>query len=58
MRPRLIHIVRSDQGFGFNLHSDRSRKGRYIRTVEKDSAAQMSGLRPGDRVIEVGRICN
>ncbi|KAA8585001.1 hypothetical protein FQN60_003695, partial [Etheostoma spectabile] len=30
--PRLCHLLRSDTGYGFNLHSDRSRPGQYIRS--------------------------
>lgn len=52
-RPRLCHLIRAANGFGFNLHSDKSKKGRYIRTVDEGSPAETSGLRAGDRLIEV-----
>lgn len=55
-RPRLCHLIRAANGFGFNLHSDKSKKGRYIRTVDEGSPAETSGLRAGDRLIEVIKI--
>ncbi|XP_028829552.1 Na(+)/H(+) exchange regulatory cofactor NHE-RF2 isoform X2 [Denticeps clupeoides] len=53
LRPRECHIVRGEQGFGFNLHSDKMRMGQYIRCVDPGSPAEQSGLRPKDRLIEV-----
>lgn len=52
--PRLCHLVRSETGYGFNLHSDRSRPGQYIRSLDPGSPADRAGLRPQDRLIEVG----
>ncbi|KAJ8283451.1 hypothetical protein COCON_G00023010 [Conger conger] len=43
-------------GFGFNLHSERSRPGQYIRSVDPDSPAEGAGLKPRDRVIEVNSV--
>ncbi|XP_053194229.1 Na(+)/H(+) exchange regulatory cofactor NHE-RF2 [Scomber japonicus] len=51
--PRLCHLVRTDMGYGFNLHSDRSRPGQYIRSLDPGSPADHAGLRPQDRLIEV-----
>ncbi|XP_037013243.2 Na(+)/H(+) exchange regulatory cofactor NHE-RF2 isoform X4 [Artibeus jamaicensis] len=53
LRPRLCHLVKGPQGYGFNLHSDKSRPGQYIRSVDLGSPAAHSGLRAQDRLIEV-----
>ncbi|XP_070779356.1 Na(+)/H(+) exchange regulatory cofactor NHE-RF2 [Enoplosus armatus] len=54
--PRLCHLVRSEAGYGFNLHSDRSRPGQYIRSLDLGSSAARAGLRPQDRLIEVNGV--
>ncbi|CAK6964881.1 Na(+)/H(+) exchange regulatory cofactor NHE-RF2 [Scomber scombrus] len=54
--PRLCHLVRTDMGYGFNLHSDRSRPGQYIRSLDPGSPADHAGLRPQDRLIEVNGV--
>lgn len=54
--PRLCHLVRSEIGYGFNLHSDRSRPGQYIRSLDPGSPADHAGLRPQDRLIEVNGV--
>ncbi|XP_037544258.1 Na(+)/H(+) exchange regulatory cofactor NHE-RF2 [Nematolebias whitei] len=54
--PRLCHLVRSKMGYGFNLHSDRSRPGQYIRSLDQGSPAESAGLRPQDRLIEVNGV--
>uniref|UniRef100_A0A671MNZ8 Na(+)/H(+) exchange regulatory cofactor NHE-RF n=1 Tax=Sinocyclocheilus anshuiensis TaxID=1608454 RepID=A0A671MNZ8_9TELE len=51
--PRLCHLVRSETGYGFNLHSERSRPGQYIRALDPGSPADRAGLKPQDRLIEV-----
>ncbi|XP_068434879.1 Na(+)/H(+) exchange regulatory cofactor NHE-RF2 [Clinocottus analis] len=56
LTPRLCHLMRSDAGYGFNLHSDRSRPGQYIRSLDPGSAADHAGLRPQDRLIEVNGV--
>ncbi|XP_067313652.1 Na(+)/H(+) exchange regulatory cofactor NHE-RF1 isoform X2 [Pseudorasbora parva] len=53
LRPRLCAIKKGSNGFGFNLHSEKSRPGQYIRAVDDESPAQRSGLRPKDRIIQV-----
>lgn len=53
LRPRLCHLLKGPQGYGFNLHSDKSRPGQYIRSVDPGSPAAHSGLRAQDRLIEV-----
>ncbi|TNN80599.1 Na(+)/H(+) exchange regulatory cofactor NHE-RF2 [Liparis tanakae] len=56
LTPRLCHLLRSDAGYGFNLHSDRSRPGQYIRSLDPGSTADHAGLRPQDRLIEVNGV--
>ncbi|XP_030592466.1 Na(+)/H(+) exchange regulatory cofactor NHE-RF2 [Archocentrus centrarchus] len=57
LAPRLCHLVRSDTyGYGFNLHSDRSRPGQYIRSLDPGSPADRAGLRPQDRLVEVNGV--
>ncbi|XP_026212320.1 Na(+)/H(+) exchange regulatory cofactor NHE-RF2 [Anabas testudineus] len=56
LAPRLCHLVRSETGYGFNLHSDRSRPGQYIRSLDPGSPADHAGLRPQDRLIEVNGV--
>lgn len=51
--PRLCHLVRAETGYGFNLHSEKSRPGQYIRSLDPSSPADRAGLRPQDRLIEV-----
>uniref|UniRef100_A0A673HRF8 Na(+)/H(+) exchange regulatory cofactor NHE-RF n=1 Tax=Sinocyclocheilus rhinocerous TaxID=307959 RepID=A0A673HRF8_9TELE len=54
--PRLCHLVRSETGYGFNLHSERSRPGQYIRALDPGSPADRAGLKPQDRLIEVNGV--
>ncbi|XP_068605558.1 Na(+)/H(+) exchange regulatory cofactor NHE-RF2 [Brachionichthys hirsutus] len=56
LAPRLCHLVRSEMGYGFNLHSDRSRPGQYIRSLDRGSPADHARLRPQDRLIEVNGV--
>uniref|UniRef100_A0A8C1U877 Na(+)/H(+) exchange regulatory cofactor NHE-RF n=1 Tax=Cyprinus carpio TaxID=7962 RepID=A0A8C1U877_CYPCA len=54
--PRLCHLVRTETGYGFNLHSERSRPGQYIRALDPGSPADRAGLKPQDRLIEVNGV--
>ncbi|XP_029106417.1 Na(+)/H(+) exchange regulatory cofactor NHE-RF2 [Scleropages formosus] len=54
--PRLCHLVRGETGYGFNLHSEKSRPGQYIRSLDPGSPADRAGLRPQDRLIEVNGV--
>lgn len=54
LRPRLCTMKRGPNGYGFNLHSDKSKPGQFIRSVDPDSPAEASGLRAQDRIVEVG----
>ncbi|XP_009894835.2 Na(+)/H(+) exchange regulatory cofactor NHE-RF2 [Dryobates pubescens] len=51
--PRLCHLKKGPNGYGFNLHSEKSRPGQFIRSVDPDSPAARAGLRPQDRLVEV-----
>ncbi|CAL8272124.1 unnamed protein product [Lota lota] len=52
-KPRLCSMAKGDNGYGFHLHGEKGKSGQYIRKVEAGSAAEASGLRAGDRVIQV-----
>ncbi|KAM7418764.1 hypothetical protein PAMA_016068 [Pampus argenteus] len=54
--PRLCHLVKGEQGYGFNLHSDKTKGGQFIRSVDPGSAAESSDVRPGDRLVEVNGV--
>ncbi|KAM3864546.1 Na(+)/H(+) exchange regulatory cofactor NHE-RF2 [Diretmus argenteus] len=54
--PRLCHLVKVGRGYGFILHSDKTRKGQFIRSVDTSSAARSADIRPGDRVVEVNGV--
>nr|XP_033819914.1 Na(+)/H(+) exchange regulatory cofactor NHE-RF2 [Geotrypetes seraphini] len=51
--PRLCHLKKGPSGYGFNLHSERSKPGQYIRSVDPGSPAARAGLRMHDRLLEV-----
>ncbi|KAJ8399783.1 hypothetical protein AAFF_G00408880 [Aldrovandia affinis] len=53
LRPRLCTIKKGTGGYGFNLHSEKSKPGQYIRAVDDDSPADESGLRAQDRIVQV-----
>ncbi|NXE38625.1 NHRF1 protein, partial [Ptilorrhoa leucosticta] len=57
LRPRLCHMKKGPDGYGFNLHSDKSRPGQYVRAVDPGSPAEAAGLAPQDRIIEVNGVC-
>ncbi|KAG8195498.1 hypothetical protein JTE90_010801 [Oedothorax gibbosus] len=56
--PRLCHLVKwvDFDGYGFNLHAEKSRTGQFIGKVDDDSPAQHAGLQEGDRIIEVNGV--
>ncbi|XP_052402008.1 Na(+)/H(+) exchange regulatory cofactor NHE-RF2 [Carassius gibelio] len=53
LRPRLCYLTKGDRGYGFHLHGERNRGAQLIRRIEPGSPADLSGLRSGDRVVEV-----
>ncbi|XP_063058717.1 Na(+)/H(+) exchange regulatory cofactor NHE-RF2-like [Engraulis encrasicolus] len=53
MRPRLCYLSRGDIGYGFHLHGERTKGAQYIRKIDPGSPAELSGLRSGDRLVEV-----
>lgn len=57
LRPRLCHMKKGANGYGFNLHSGKSNPGPFIRAVDEDSPAQRSGLRQQDRIVQVANTC-
>lgn len=56
--PRLCHVIKVDDfdGYGFNLHAEKGKQGQYIGKVDDGSPAERSGLRQGDRIIEVNGV--
>lgn len=57
-KARLCHLKKWPhfQGYGFNLHAERSRQGQHIGKVDPNSPAESAGLREGDRIIEVNYV--
>jgi C-terminal processing protease CtpA/Prc len=57
-RPRLCHLRRwpDFDGYGFNLHCEKSKPGQYIGKVDHNSPAESAGLRENDRIIEVNYV--
>ncbi|KAF4118280.1 Na(+)/H(+) exchange regulatory cofactor NHE-RF2 [Onychostoma macrolepis] len=53
LRPRLCYLTKGDCGYGFHLHGERNRGAQFIRKIEPGSPADLSGLRSGDRLVEV-----
>ncbi|CAL8380589.1 unnamed protein product [Gadus morhua 'NCC'] len=53
LRPRLCHMAKGANGYGFNLHSEKSKPGQFIRAVDDHSPAQRAGLLPGDKILQV-----
>ena len=53
--PRLCHLVKwtTFDGYGFSLHTEKTKPGQHIGKVDPDSPAEACGLRDRDRIIEV-----
>lgn len=56
--PRLCHLIKwpDFDGYGFNLHAEKTKTGQYIGKVDDDSPAKLAGLREGDKIIEVNSV--
>lgn len=50
LRPRLCVLEKGSDGYGFHLHGEKNKAGQFIRLVEPDSPAELSGLRAGDKL--------
>ncbi|XP_059205302.1 Na(+)/H(+) exchange regulatory cofactor NHE-RF2-like [Centropristis striata] len=53
--PRLCHLLKGENGYGFNLHSDK-KGGQFVRSVDPGSAAESADIRPRDRLVEVNGV--
>uniref|UniRef100_A0A8C6TVY9 PDZ domain-containing protein n=1 Tax=Neogobius melanostomus TaxID=47308 RepID=A0A8C6TVY9_9GOBI len=51
--PRLCHLLKGDSGYGFNIHSNKKKRGQFVRSVDPASPAEQADMRPGDRIVEV-----
>lgn len=56
LRPRLCHLKKGAGGYGFNLHSEKSKPGQFIKTIDEDSPAQRAGLRSQDKIVQVNGV--
>uniref|UniRef100_A0A3Q3IXX1 PDZ domain-containing protein n=1 Tax=Monopterus albus TaxID=43700 RepID=A0A3Q3IXX1_MONAL len=56
LRPRLCYLVKEERDYGFHLQGGRKIGGEFIRKVVPGSSADLGGLRPGDRVVEVNGV--
>ncbi|XP_022251023.1 Na(+)/H(+) exchange regulatory cofactor NHE-RF1-like [Limulus polyphemus] len=56
--PRLCHLVKwpDFDGYGFNLHAEKSRAGQFIGKIDVGSPAEFAGMKEGDRIIEVNGV--
>ncbi|XP_053309243.1 Na(+)/H(+) exchange regulatory cofactor NHE-RF1 isoform X2 [Spea bombifrons] len=53
LRPRLCYMKKGLNGYGFNLHSDKTKPGQFVRVVDCNSPAEQAGLLANDRILEV-----
>lgn len=55
---RLCHMRKraSENGYGFNLMSKRDKLCQYVGKVDTGTPAYVSGLRSGDKIIEIDNI--
>merc|ERR1711953_917483 len=54
-QPRLCHLTKWPhfQGYGFNLHTNKSEESQLVGNVDPESPADAAGVKKGDRIIEV-----
>lgn len=55
---KICHLIKRPDfdGYGFNLHTEKSKPGQYIGKVDANSPAEVAGLREGFRILEVNGI--
>ncbi|CAM9854864.1 unnamed protein product [Lampetra planeri] len=53
LRPRLRHLSKGADGFGFHLYGIRGQPGQYIKKVTPGSPAALADLHDDDMVVEV-----
>ena len=51
LHPRLRSMKKGVTGYVFNLHSEKSKPGQYIRAVDEESPADKAGLNPQDKIV-------
>lgn len=57
LHPRLCLLKREEgQGFGFCLRKETGCRGHIVHQVAPWSAAERSGLRDGDRILEINEV--
>merc|ERR1712223_1778976 len=54
-KPRLCHLTKGAdfQGYGFNLHTDKTKESQLVGNVDTGSPAEAAGVKKGDKIIEV-----
>nr|XP_020451695.1 Na(+)/H(+) exchange regulatory cofactor NHE-RF2-like [Monopterus albus] len=56
LRPRVCYLVKGKRDYGFHLQGGRKIGGEFIYKVVLGSSADLGGIRPGDRVVEVNGV--
>ncbi|RWS14529.1 uncharacterized protein B4U79_11669 [Dinothrombium tinctorium] len=53
--PRMCHLIKGypEEGYGFSLNTRKDSGGHFISKIDENSAASLSGIKIGDRLIEV-----
>ncbi|XP_067842717.1 Na(+)/H(+) exchange regulatory cofactor NHE-RF3 [Heptranchias perlo] len=52
-KPRIAEITKGPEGYGFYLRVEQGRQGHYIREIDPNSPAEISGLVDGDILVAV-----
>ena len=55
---RICYIAKREDflGYGLNLTADVTKPGQYVKSVQRKSPAEKSGLKEGDRILEVNDV--
>ncbi|XP_064477089.1 Na(+)/H(+) exchange regulatory cofactor NHE-RF2-like isoform X2 [Ornithodoros turicata] len=55
---RLCHVVKWEHydGYGFNLHTEKSKSGQFLGKIDQGSPAEAAQLKEGDRIVEVNGV--